>query len=50
MRSNLILFVLVNRNFIEDEDEHEHDDEGGSSDLGHLTSVICLLKPETSKI
>ena len=38
MRTNLILFVLVlvNRNFIED--EYEYDDEGGSSDLGLLSS------------
>jgi hypothetical protein len=46
MRSNLILFVLVlvNQNFIgpRDEDEHEdeYDDEGGSSDLGLLSSVL----------
>jgi hypothetical protein len=51
MRSNLILFilllVLVNQNFLED------DDEGGSrrdvaqrAKATHLTSVICLLYSE----
>ncbi len=58
MRSNLILFVLalvlVNQNFIGDEDEYEDDDEGGSCraeaqrfKATHLTSVICFLVSDT---
>ena len=51
-RSNLNLFVLVlvNQNFIED--ENEFDDEGCScravaqrAKAAHLTSVFCTLKP-----
>ena len=52
MRSNLILFVLVNQNFIGD--EYEEEDGGGSccavaqrAKMAHLTSVICLLYSET---
>jgi len=47
MRSNLILFVLVNQNFIGDEDEKENDDQGGScravaqrAKAAHLTSDL----------
>jgi hypothetical protein len=51
MRFNLIFFVLVlvDQNFIGDEDE----DEGGGcrvvaqrAKAAHLSSVICLLTPE----
>jgi len=49
MGSNLIHFVLVNQNFIVDEDEYE----GGNcravvrrEKTTHLTAVICYLKPE----
>ena len=52
MRSNLILFVLVNQNFIGDEDED--DDEGNScrvvaprAKAAHLTSDLCLLYSDT---
>jgi hypothetical protein len=51
----LVVLVLVNQNFIGDEDEKENDDDGGScravaqrTRAAHLTSVICLLYSETA--
>ena len=46
----VLVLVLVNRYFIEDEDEHEYDDEKGPSDLCHLKSIfskLCLLSKNT---